>query len=177
MERDGQYRLYNVALDSGDVKQGPVVVRGSVGRRGFARRSTGWQQVRKQRAALLLSNGMLYVAFGGDTPPNSGLAGWLFVYDAGTLALKTVWSPTPNGNNAGIWQAGQGPAADNAGNVYLQTGDGDFNVQQKSYGDSIVRLRLDPHGISVDDYFSPCNQSWMRFDMRSRSRLIRTAAV
>jgi hypothetical protein len=158
---DGQYRLYNVALDSGDVKQGPIVVQGSVGSHNFVQNPPS-KQVRKQRAALLLSNGMLYVGFGGDAPPNSGLAGWLFVYDAATLALKTVWSPTPNGNNAGIWQGGQGPAADNAGSVYLMTGDGDFDLGKKSYGDSILRLQLNQNGIAVADYFSPCTQSWMR---------------
>ncbi len=158
---NGQYELYNVALDSGNVKSGPVVVRGSVGRAVFDRTGeTGWQQVRKQRAGLLLSNGMLYVAFGGDNP--EGLAGWLFVYDAATLAFKAVWSPTPNGNNGGIWQSGQGPAAERAGNLDILTGDGDFDPQVSSFGDSILRLRLGPGGITVDDYFSPCNQSWLR---------------
>jgi hypothetical protein len=44
----------------------------------------------KQRAGLPLSNGLLYVGFGGDNQKN--LAGWLFVFDASTLAMKTVWS-------------------------------------------------------------------------------------
>jgi len=158
---DGRYRLYNVALDSGSVKQGPVVITGSVGRADFDKTGApGWQQVRKQRAALLLDNGMLYVAFGGDNP--TGLAGWLFVYDAATLAFKTVWSPTPNGINGGIWQSGQGPAADTAGNVYLQTGDGDFDAGSGLYGDSTLRLRLGAGGLTVEDYFSPCNQLWFR---------------
>jgi hypothetical protein len=158
---DGRYRLYNVALDSGAIKQGPVVIAGSVGRAVFDRTGeAGWQQVRKQRAALLLSNGMLYVAFGGDNP--TGLAGWLFVYDASTLAFKTVWSPTPDGTNGGIWQSGQGPAADAAGNVYLLTGDGDFDAGSGRYADSMVRLRLGAGGLSVADYFAPCDQSWLR---------------
>lgn len=154
---DGQYRLYNIGLSSGQIKQGPVVIEGSVAGVSFVENLPGWKQLRKQRAALLLSNGSLYVAFGGDN--HEALAGWMFVYDAATLALKTIWSPTPGGHNGGIWQSGQGPAADRVGNVYVQTGDGDFNPLHELYGNSLVRLRLGSAGLRVVDYFSPCNQS------------------
>lgn len=156
---DGQYRLYNLDLNSGKIKQGPVIIQGTVAGQKFAENRTGWKQLRKQRAALLLANGALYVAFGGDNP--EGSAGWLFVYDAATLALKTVWSPTPSGRNGGIWQGGQGPAADSAGNVYLQTGDGDFDVGRKLYGNSLLKLRLGREDLNVADYFTPCNQAFL----------------
>jgi hypothetical protein len=157
---DGQYRLYNLDLKTGNIKQGPVIVQGSVAGWNFAAENRkGWKQLRKQRAALLLANGALYVAFGGDTP--EGSAGWLFVYDAATLALKTVWSPTPSGHNGGIWQGGQGPAADNAGNVYLQTGDGDFDAGRQLYGNSLLKLHLGSEDLAVADYFTPCNQAFL----------------
>lgn len=156
---DGQYRLYNLDLNSGRVKQGPVVIQGAIAGRNFADNRTGWKQQRKQRAALLLADGALYIAFGGDNP--EGAAGWMFVYDAATLALKTVWSPTPNGHNGGIWQSGQGPAADNAGNVYIQTGDGDFDARRQLYGNSLLKLRFGKDDIAVADYFTPCNQAFL----------------
>ena len=156
---DGQYRLYNLDLNSGNVKQGPVIIQGVVAGRNFVENRKGWKQVRKQRAALLLANGALYVAFGGDNP--EGPAGWLFVYEAATLTLKTVWSPTPAGRNGGIWQGGQGPAADSEGNVYLQTGDGDFDPGRQLYGNSLLKLHLGNEDLTVADYFTPCNQLFL----------------
>ena len=153
---DQQYRVYRLDLTTGNLKNGPVVVQGSVGKTAFSPNTAGFIQRRKQRAGLLLSNGLLYVAFGGDDPTE--LAGWLFVYDATNLALKTVWSPTPNGRNGGIWMAGDAPAADNNGNIYLQSGNGDMNPANQSFGDSIVQLRFQNNAISVAGFFAPCNQ-------------------
>jgi hypothetical protein len=157
--KDSQYRIYNVDLSSGEIKQGPVIIEGSFAGKNFVESHKRWKQLRKQRAALLLANGDLYIAFGGDNP--DGPAGWLFVYDAATLALKAVWSPTPHGRNGGIWQGGQGPAVDSAGDVYLQTGDGEFDASRQIYADSMVKLHLGSGDLSVADYFSPCNQLYL----------------
>jgi hypothetical protein len=153
---DQQYRVYRLDLSTGSIKNGPVVVQGSVGHTTFFPNTAGFIQRRKQRAGLLLSNGLLYVAFGGDDPTE--LAGWLFVYDAATLAVKTVWSPTPNGRNGGIWMAGDAPASDAAGNVYLQSANGDMDQTTQNFGDSILKLRFQNNAISVAGFFSPCNQ-------------------
>ncbi|HUK90638.1 MAG TPA: hypothetical protein VLZ81_09590, partial [Blastocatellia bacterium] len=159
---DQQYRLYNLNITTGAIQAGPVTIQGSIGSQSFVGNYNGWVQQRKQRAGLLLANGLLYVGFGGDVPPNANLmAGWLFVYDAKTLALKTIWSPTPKGHNAGIWMAGEAPAADAAGNVYLQTGDGDFAPSNQSYGDSIVKLQFQGASLSVAGYFAPCDQMFL----------------
>jgi hypothetical protein len=152
--------VYNLNITTGTVQKGPVVVQGTVGNQTFAPNNAGWIQRRKQRAGLLLSNGLLYVAFGGDNP--DALAGWLFVYDAASLALKTVWSPTPGGRNGGIWMAGDAPAADGAGNVYLQTGDGDLAPNALSFGDSLMKLAFKNGAINVAGFFSPCNQMLLR---------------
>lgn len=157
---DGQYRLYQLDLSSGNVQKGPVIIQGSVAGVNFADSKPGWEQLRKQRAALLLTQGSLYVAFGGDNP--DALAGWLFVYDAATLMLKTVWSPTPGGRNGGIWQSGQGPAVDSEGNIYLQIGDGDADPSQQRYGDSLVKLTFSDGKLTVSDFFTPCNQLILR---------------
>jgi hypothetical protein len=153
---DQQYRLYDLSLNTGQIQKGPVVVQGTVGSESFAPNSNGFIQRRKQRAGLLLSNGLLYVAFGGDNP--EGLAGWLFVYDAATLAMKAVWSPTPNGRNGGIWMAGDAPAVDGGGNIYLQTGNGDLSPANHRFGDSIVKLQFQNDALSVAGFFAPCNQ-------------------
>jgi outer membrane protein assembly factor BamB len=47
-------------------------------------------------------------------------------YDAATLDQKAIWCDTPTASGAGIFQAGQGPAADDQGNIYVLTGAGRF---------------------------------------------------
>jgi hypothetical protein len=115
----------------------------------------------KQRAALLLDNGVLYVGFATNLETGGTLHGWLLAYDAATLKQKAAWNVTPTDINGGIWQAGSGPAADAVGNVYVMTGNGKFNANAggKNFGDSFVKLRLEGNTLAVKDYFTPCNQA------------------
>lgn len=111
-----------------------------------------------QRAALLLDNGHVYVAFAS----HHGLGnyhGWLFNYDASTLQQLSVFNVTPGSLHGGIWQSGGGPSADSNHNVYVTTGNGPFDVNLGSndYGDSFLRLNM-AGALSVADYFSPCDQ-------------------
>jgi hypothetical protein len=114
----------------------------------------------KQRAALLLKDGVLYIAFATNRETDNRLHGWLFAYDAATLTQKAVWNVTPNSHNGGVWQAGSGLAADGTGNVYVMTGNGPFDADHggQSYGDSFVKLKLEGGALAVKDYFTPCNQ-------------------
>src|SRR2546421_222955 len=102
----------------------------------------------KQRAGLALAGGILYIAFGGD-----GNRGLLLAYDATTLGRKVVWSSTPMGKDGGIWQAGQAPAVDADGNIYLMTGNGTFDAHTggANHGQSFVKLRLEGNTIVVKD--------------------------
>ena len=112
-----------------------------------------------QRPGLVLANGSIYIAFGSDC--DFGLFhGWLFAYDARTLSQKNVFLVTPHGSNGGIWQSGAAPAIDGAGNMYLVTGDGNFdaNIGGQDYGDSILKLPLYSPNLAPADYFSPFNQ-------------------
>ncbi len=113
-----------------------------------------------QRPALLLSGGILYVAFGshGD---NNTYQGWLMGYDEATLTQRFVWSTTDatSGNHQGaIWQSGGGPSADASGNIFVETANGAFDADSGgiNYSDSVVKL--DTNG-SVLDYFTPFNES------------------
>jgi outer membrane protein assembly factor BamB len=105
------------------------------------------------RLSLLIANGRVYLGFSSicDQGP---FHGWLLAYDEQTLALASVFNATPDTSAAGIWQGGDGPAADEAGNIYVVTGNGPFNVATggRDYGDSI--LRLTP-SLGVLDYFTP----------------------
>jgi len=106
----------------------------------------------KQRAGLALAGGVLYVALGGD-----GNRGLLLAYDATTLARKAVWASTPTGKDGGIWQAGQAPAVDADGHIYLMTGNGTFGAGAggTNYGQSFVKLRLEGDALVVKDHFTP----------------------
>ncbi len=118
-----------------------------------------------QRSALLLSGGMIYIAFASydDATPAHG---WIMAYDANTLNQTAVYVTTPDDvpgirqmpELGTIWQGGQGPAADSSGNIYFITGNGDFNgfsnPAPRDLGDSIVKLTPD---LKLADWFSPFN--------------------
>jgi outer membrane protein assembly factor BamB len=83
----------------------------------------------KQRASLLLvtpSNSAiarktLFLACGMLHEYHDTTHGWLIAYDVDTFRRTAAWCTTPNGTGGGIWQAGQGPSADENGDVYVMT--------------------------------------------------------
>jgi len=122
-----------------------------------------WNGLREQcRPALLLANGMVYLCYAspGDHDP---WYGWVFSYDAHTLAQTGTFNTAPNIGRGGIWMTGNGPAADTNGAIYLNTGNGSFdaNTDGSDYGDSILKLTNGPSGLKLADYFTPYNQSTM----------------
>ena len=121
-----RYRLHALNLKDGSPRRAPIVIGGVPPdpNQPCAYPTSYNPCKQKQRAALLLDRGIVYVAFGGD-----GSRGALFAFDAATLQQVAFWSPTPTGDNGGIWQSGRGPAADADGNVYLMTANGDVRRQ------------------------------------------------
>ena len=119
--------------------------------------------INSQRSALLLENGHVLIAWASHCD-NGAYHGWLMSYSASGLAQEAVWNDSPNGTLAGIWMAGNGPAADASGNIYLATGNGTFDVDggplsNNDYGDSIVKLGSPSGGaFPVISYFTPLNQ-------------------
>src|SRR5581483_3817440 len=75
--------------------------------------------------------------------------------DSDTLALAaTIFCTTPGGQMGGIWQAGNGPAADSEGNIYLMTGNGSFAPDKKQFGSVLMKLDKDLNPIG---WFAPAN--------------------
>jgi hypothetical protein len=158
-----EHRLHALDLGTGAEKiGGPVLIQASV--TGTGAGATGSQvpfiSLREnQRPALMLSNGVVYIAFAGhgDQPPYHG---WVLGYAAGTLQQVLVYNATPDGAGGGIWQSGDGLATDTTGNIYFVTGNGDFNADGsgRNYGDSVMKLSTSG---AVVDYFTPHDQLTM----------------
>lgn len=113
-----------------------------------------------QRPGLLLSNGVIYVAFGSNGCDLKA-TGWLFAYDATTLAQLGIFNTAPNDPYGGnLWQGGSGPAADSAGNLYMATANGAFdgNSGGNDFGDSVLKVALANNALSMVDYFTPYDQ-------------------
>jgi hypothetical protein len=114
-----------------------------------------------QRPSLLLSNGNLYLGFGSNGC-DLNARGWLMAYSASTLQQLGFMTMQPdNSYGSSIWQAGVGPAADSAGNVFLSTANGLFNYSGNDLGDSVLRLTFGSGQFSVADYFTPFDQANM----------------
>ena len=106
-----------------------------------------------QRLALALVEGTVIIAWASheDIRPYHG---WVMAYDAGTLRQRAAWCVTPDGADGGVWQSGRGPAIDVSGNIYFETGNGDWDGR-RNFGSSLIRLRLVRNEFVVDDYFTP----------------------
>ncbi len=127
-----------------DARSGQVRVRRSVDPPGIDPRP------HQQRAALALSQGKVYVAFGG------------LLGDCGDYRGRVVGSRTdgrgpllayqvPTRREAGIWGA-SGPAVDSGGRLYVSVGNGAATGGAWDRSDSVLRLGPD---LALQDGFAP----------------------
>src|SRR5581483_4729046 len=186
-----KHHLHALDISSGDeVLGGPVQITASVpGSKTTIDQTkqppqTQTQQVTRtfssylenQRAALLYTKGLIFIAFASygdhDEGENNPYHGWMLSYDAATLQQKAVYNVTPhyvvvrslNSQNqvyidiqaqGGIWQAGQGPSTDGNGNIYVITGNGLWKPDGSVFTDTIIKLNFSD--LRVLDWFTPFN--------------------
>jgi outer membrane protein assembly factor BamB len=110
----------------------------------------------KQRASLLLTKvtdgsgavrTTLFIGCGMTHEEGDKTHGWLLAYDVDQFVQTAAWCTSPHGTGTGIWQAGQGPAADDNGDIYLMTGNYGLEDQAPAQGDlpqSIIKLTYAP---------------------------------
>lgn len=157
-------RLHALDMTTGkDRTNSPVALAGLFPGTGDTSNGTDVHYITKrqnQRPALLLLNGVVYIASAshGDNRPYHG---WILGYDKSTLKQVYVHCDTPNGIMGGIWMSGEGPAGDAAGNIYYISGNGTFSADASlgggvDYGDSFVRTLPN---LSVNDFFTPHDQA------------------
>ncbi|HEX6451495.1 MAG TPA: choice-of-anchor D domain-containing protein, partial [Trebonia sp.] len=125
----------------------------------------------RQRASLLLMNGTVYMGFGSycDYQP---YVGYVAGVNTTTQAL-TMWTDESGttDSQAGIWQAGGGLMSDQAGRIFVATGNGVSPAAGAGtsppgeLGDSVVQLGVQSGGsLAAQDFFSPANAPTLAAD-------------
>ena len=166
-KENGSYvqRLHALDVTTGAEKfGGPVVIAATV--KGTGSGSSGGQLAfdpfrSNQRPALLLVNGGIYIAWSSHGLESQfTYHGWVIGYNENTLAQIAAYCLTANGDEGGVWQSGDGLAADTVGNIFFMSGNGTFdaNTGGEDYGMSYVKLST-KKGLNVADYFTPYNES------------------
>jgi hypothetical protein len=171
-KESGNYflRLHAINIITGaEQAHSPVVITATVNGTGLG--SSGgkltfsplWEN---QRGALDYYNGYVYFGFAahGDNGPWHG---WLFAYNATTLAQSAVVCTSPNGYGAGIWESGAGlPIDDDApgGRMFVATANGTYTATppfsaSSELGDSIINFSLANGGLTPTDSFTSFNQA------------------
>jgi outer membrane protein assembly factor BamB len=141
------HELFAVDLDTGNVRFQLPIDPSSANFR---------VQYQQQRAALALSNGYVYVAYGGLDGDCGPYHGWLVATktnDGGPLISYQV----PTGRAGAIWGGGSGPVVDNSSDLLVATGNSDA-TSTFDFGDSVINLSPATSGsITELDYFAPLN--------------------
>lgn len=152
-------RYYMFVLNVADGAQvvPPVLIQDKGANQGFN------SQMRKQRSSLVETNvngvKTVFGCAGTIYETRSGAAGYCFAFDAASNKLTTMLALTA-GEGAGVWMAGQGPAADSQGNLYILTGNGDFDGSSQ-WGESFLKLKYTPPiggtaaSLKVVDHWTP----------------------
>jgi PQQ enzyme repeat len=145
----GHYVLWGVNLTTHNIDVNVVVDPGSV----------DLTYAEGQRGALALSQGVVYIPFGGragDCNSPMGLPYHGVVLGASASTGARLYNFTTNGGQSGIWAPG-GESVDASGNVWVATGNG-FGPVGGAPSDSERVIRLNPN-LSVSSSWVPANQS------------------
>ncbi len=164
-------RLHALDLATGNEKfSAPVEIAASVAGTGDGGSQVVFNpQMENQRLGLAFANGTVYVGWSAHEDA-SPWHGWLMGYSVvnGGLQQVAVLTSTPNSQAGGIWASGGAPAVDANGNVYVSTGNGEFDElpppPENDYGDSVLQLASaqgstsNGTGLNIADYFTPEDQ-------------------
>lgn len=148
------HELFAVDLSSGQPIAGfPIMVDPP-----YPNGGAGMNQL--QRAGLALDGGRILIGYGGNDGDCSTYWGWLVSAPTdGTTGLSSFQVDARHADGA-IWAAGNAPAVDAAGNVFVATGNGNGNLTlDPEYGDSVVKLNA---SASPLDWWAPPN--WQSLD-------------
>ena len=165
-------RLHALDLVSGNEKfNAPVSITASVPGVGDGGSTVVFcPQMENQRLGLALSGGTVYIGWSAHEDA-SPWHGWLIGYSAANVQQQVaVFNSSPNAQAGGIWASGGGPAVDSAGNIYVSTGNGNYDATLNGpdnfdFGDSVAKLTpfsgttSNGQNLNLVDWFTPDNQS------------------
>lgn len=110
-----------------------------------------------QRASLVMDGGRVDVGFGGLFGDCGTYHGWMVGASTAAGVPDVEFDVTPGGSGGAIWQGGGPPSVDEAGNLYVATGNQN-SPGTAGYDESVVKLSptLAPEasfrdGTAVDD--------------------------
>src|ERR1700687_3555403 len=159
-----RHHLHALDIQTGNEQPGsPVLIQAtSTSKKGHVMVFNSLHQ--KNRPGLLLLNGLLYLGFGSNYC-NDANSGWVLSYDTAPLSQLpvAVFNTSPDYGLTSIWQAGNGLAADGAGNIFVETAEAGANGYDvpsggQTYCNSV--LKLSPN-LTLDDYFTPWEVAYL----------------
>jgi hypothetical protein len=155
--KTARYYMFVLNMANGSEIVPPVLIEGKSGNQDF---NAG---MRKQRSALVETNAngvkTVFGCAGTVFETQSGASGYCFAFDVASNKLSAMLALSA-GEGAGVWMAGQGPAADAQGFLYLTTGNGDFDGATQ-WGESFLKLQYTPASgnaaatFKVVDHWTP----------------------
>ena len=156
-----RYFMFVMNVGDGTLVTPPVMLTGSSGGQDFNKFP------RKQRSSLVETNvsgvKTVFGCSGTIQETSKGAAGYCFAFDVATNKVAAMLATTA-GEGAGIWMAGQGASADADGNLYVITGNGDFDGATQ-FGESFLKIKYTPPvggaaaSLKVLDHWTPWTDS------------------
>jgi uncharacterized protein (TIGR03437 family) len=155
-------RLHALALADGhEMFDGPVAIAATVNGNGAGSQAGKLvfdPAIHLQRVGLVLSKGLVYLGFGSRADMNNW-HGWLMSYDASTLKQVSAITTTADGYGGAVWQSGRAPNVDENGDLYVVTGNGNYDGSV-NFSDSV--LKLSGTDLTLMDYFTPSNFDYLK---------------
>jgi outer membrane protein assembly factor BamB len=139
------HEMFALNLSDGSVAVGPVPV--------DPPGSTHTDQL--QRTSLALDSGKVIIGYGGNDGDQGNYHGWEVAVPEGGGPLQSFEVDSQAGDSQGaIWAAGNAPAIDSSGDIWVATGNG--SSTNFDFSESVIRL--DPN-LSLLDWWAPSDWS------------------
>ena len=143
--KTARYFMFVLNLGDGTQVVSPILIDGKSGTQDFN------SAMRKQRSSLVETNingvKTIFGCSGTIYETAAGASGYCFGFDVASNKMTAMLALTA-GEGAGVWMAGQGAAADPEGNLYMITGNGDFDGISQ-WGESFLKLTYTPPSSGV----------------------------
>jgi protocatechuate 3,4-dioxygenase beta subunit len=148
------HRLHALDITTGLEKLGgPTTIAATFTVNGVTQTFADLRQM--NRPGLLLANNHIYIGWGGNGG-NQNDQGWVMSYNATTLQPEGAFCTEPGAGFAAIWQKGGGLSADSEGNVYAETGEGQFSLGT-NFPESVLKFSQVGTNLALTDWFTPSN--------------------